>query len=395
MRTSLFFIRTALLWCLVVLPGCIEPYAPDAISSTKNYLVVDGFINSTGVTTIVLSRTYDIESKYAAPAEGAATIYIEEDGGPRYPLRESNIKGTYSSASLVLNTAKNYRLSIRTTAGKEFASDFVPVKTTPAVDNISWGATTTGLDIYVSSHDATNKTQYYRWEYEETWEIVPLLSPIVEYKNHKIQDITILFPKTCWGTTKSADINISNTTRLTQDVISDFLIRSFPTTANQLRHKYSILVKQYALTADEYNYWALLKKNTENIGTLFDPLPAQLTGNVHCSSDETEIALGYIGAHSLAEKRIFISRLELPSTWNVLTGYEDCVPPDTVYIDRPDLPPPNPPQILEGAFNPQTGTWPIAPLLGKSSELIGYTAASVDCVDCRTRGTATRPSFWQ
>ncbi|MEJ7664694.1 MAG: DUF4249 family protein [Hymenobacter sp.] len=51
--------------------------------------------------------------------------------------------------------------------------------------------------------------------------------------------------------------------------------------SSKLYYLYSILVRQYALTPEEFAYWDKLRKNTENLGTLFDPLPSQLSGNVH------------------------------------------------------------------------------------------------------------------
>jgi len=392
MRTILSTVQVLLCSCLL-LSGCIEPYAPEAISSTKNYLVVDGFINSKGITTINLARTYDISANTTPPVETKASVAIEEEGGMRYVLLESVTKGTYTSASLTLNSAKNYRLFLRTAAGQEYASTYVPVKTTPAIDNIAWRATDARLNIYVNSHDDANKTQYYRWEYEETWEIMSRYVPQFEYKNGKMQDLTTPLPRTCWGNIRSTDIKISNTTRLNRDVVSDFLVRSFSTRANQLRYRYSILVRQHALTPEEYAYWELLKKNTENIGTLFDPLPAQLTGNVNCLNDAAELAIGYVGVHSLAEKRIFVNRSELPTGWQVQDGYEDCVPPDTVFLYKPAPPPPDPVQVLQAAFS-NGSSLPIGAVYDHGF-LIGYTAKSKDCVDCRTRGTATRPSFWQ
>ncbi|GGF05572.1 DUF4249 domain-containing protein [Hymenobacter cavernae] len=394
MRASLFFVRVALFWGIpLLLPGCIEPYMPAAISSPQSYLVVDGCINSQGVTTINLSRTYDIVTQTPPPVETKATVAIEQEDGPHYPVNESTTKGTYTSPNLTLNTAKNYRLFIRTGAGQEYASAYVPVKTTPPIDNVAWRATDAGLNIYVNTHDDTKASQYYRWEYEETWEIKPPYSPIVEYKNRQIQDITTFFPATCWGNNQSTAIQISNTTRLTQDVVSDFLICSYPTTSERLRSKYSILIKQHAQTQEEYQYWELLKKNTENIGTLFDPQPAQLTGNVRCLSNETELAMGFVGAHSLEKKRIFISRMDLPQKWLIQSGYESCVPPDTIFLTKP-FPPPPPAVTLQSYFgNPNY--LPIYPVYDQMGAIIGYTAQSRDCIDCRTRGTALRPSFWQ
>jgi hypothetical protein len=359
----------------LLLTGCIEPYAPDVINANRSYLVVDGFINTVGPTTLILSRTYAISSAAAPPVEPKASVYIEEEAGPRYSVREVK-PGTYQSDYLRLNPAKKYRLHLTTSAGKEYASDYVPAQITPRFDNVSWRLTSTGVDILVNTHDATNATRYYQWQYEETWEIVPIVTTGLEYVNHKMQTIRVPYPLMCWGTQKSPDIKLSKTTNLSQDVVSDYVLRSFPSTAERLRHRYSILVKQYAQTKEEYQYWDLIKKNTESIGTLFDPLPSQLTGNIRCLNDNSEVALGFVGAHSEEQQRIFISRDQLPDEWKVSSGYDNCIPLDTVD-----------PKKIDATFS-YPGNIPIAPA-GSS-----FTISSIGCVDCRLRGSAVKPSFW-
>jgi hypothetical protein len=354
--------------------------------------VVDGFLNSQGVTTIRLSRTYAIAAKPAPPAEAKAVVFMEDEAGTRFVLREG-VAGTYASTPLTLNVARKYRLHVNTAAGKEYVSDYVPVKTTPPIDDVRWRTTNAGLDILVNAHDDTNATQYYRWEYDETWEITPPYRPNYEYVNGRIRDIAVPYPTLCWGSARSTIVQIDKTTALSRDVVADFRVRQLPTTSNLLNTRYSILVQQHALTKEEYAYWELLRKNTESIGTLFDPQPAQLTGNVRCLNGASDLALGYVGAHSLTEKRLFIRRQEVPRTWVVQSGYEGCIPPDSVFIDRPSPPPPNPAAILQSAFS--GGAFlPIDVILSKQGNLIGYTAKSRDCVDCRTRGTAAKPSFW-
>jgi len=384
MRIILPFFRAVFLcWLALILPGCIDTYMPDVINATKSYLVVDGFVNTEGITTVVLSRTYAIDAKTAPPAETGATVTIETEGGGNYTARESATKGTYTSASLRLPTTQRYRLRIRTAGGQEYASDYVTAKNTPPIDAVHWRTTEEGLNIYVNSHDDTNDTRYYRWAYEETWEIRPLLVPSVEYVNRRMQDIRVPFPQTCWVSEKSSNIILGNTTSLGRDVVSDQLLRSYSNTADRLYVKYSILVRQYAQTREGYEYWSLLKKNTENIGTLFDPLPAQLTGNMHCLTNEAELALGYVGAGSVQEQRIFISRAQLPPAWRVLSGYENCVPPDTVELPLVPIRFATPVVI------------PVTPVFASEGYLRGYTRSDADCVDCRKRGTAVRPSFWQ
>jgi len=383
MRRLSYLFRAVLLWCLgTLLPSCIDPYMPAAISSTKSYLVVDGFINSRGVTTVNLSRTYDIGAETAPPVETGATVYVEEEGGSRYPLPEGSVKGTYRSANLTLNASKRCRLHLRTKAGKEYASEYVVVKDAPPIDNVSWRPTEDAVNIYLNSHDETNATRYYRWTYEETWEIRPTLIGELEYVNRRVQDLKQPYPPVCWQTAGSSTILLANTTPLSQDVVSEQLIRSISNTTNYLFIRYSLLVRQYAQTREEYEYWSLLKKNTENIGTLFDPLPAQLTGNVHCLTNEAELTLGYVGAGSVQEQRIFITRGQLPPTWRPRTGYESCFPPDTV-----DL------RDVHTVFSNPANV-PVSPAYYRGV-LRGYTRSTPDCVDCRKRGSVVRPSFWQ
>ena len=371
---------------LVVLAGCTDPYMPSVLTSPPSYLVVDGFLNARGTTTITLTRTYAIAAKGAAPAEAKATVYLEDEAGTRQLLREAPA-GTYTSAVLTLDPARRYRLHLNTLGGQEYASDFVPVKITPPIDAVNWQADNTGLHITVDTHDATGNTRYYRWGGIETWEIHPVYQPVVEYVGSQMRDILVPYPTICYGTANTTVIRTDKTTALSQDAVSGFHVQQISAGSERLFGRYSILVQQHALTKDEYGYWELLRKNTESIGSLFDPQPAQLTGNVHNLSNPAEIVLGYVGAHSLSEKRIFISRPELPRTWPVRTGYEDCLPPDTVTLGRP------PASTLQSYFG-GTGMLPIEPVFDKKGGLRGYTGKSRDCIDCRTRGTSTKPSFW-
>lgn len=85
-----FFIRWSAWLALLGLAGCIEPYAPDVLNAPNTFLVVDGFINGNGATRIKLSRSVNIATATSPPAETGATLYVVDDAGRRYPLRESS-----------------------------------------------------------------------------------------------------------------------------------------------------------------------------------------------------------------------------------------------------------------------------------------------------------------
>ncbi|PJJ60770.1 DUF4249 domain-containing protein [Hymenobacter chitinivorans] len=373
LRAGLLLLCCAL---LLSLSGCIESFEPSGGTVTPNFLVVDGFLNSDGVTTIKLTRSLGLKAKTAPAAEAKAKLFVEEENGLRYALPETTA-GTYVSARLSLNPTKRYRLFFTTANNRAYATDYTRAKLTPPIDKVSWLVEGDVVRVQVSAHDDANQTQYYRWDAEETWEFTSAYRSYYEWVGSKMKRRTQDIYR-CWTTQPSGVIKLNTTTKLSQDVVADFPLLTLASSSVKLRYKYSVLVKQYAQTVEEFAYWEALRKNTENIGTLFDPLPSQLTGNVHCLTDPSEQVLGYIGAYSVQEQRLFISRDQLPASWKSDTGYETCGKPDTV-------------EYRNAAVSFRTTNY--IPL--DSLEARGYTAQYADCADCRRRGTNVPPAFWK
>lgn len=380
---------------ILLTTSCIETFEPKVTNGVPNFLVVDGAINAQGISTIRLSRTTGLAQNGQAPVEGKARVFIEEESGRQYLLTE-NPAGTYTSASLVLPEGKRVRLHFTTAGGREYVSDYTNAKYTPPIDSITWRPTSLGLQLYVSTHDANDQLRYYRWSYDETWEFTSAYTSTFKYENGKIVERDPLEDiYHCWTSENSTRIRVSTTQKLEQAVVSESPLTLLPPTSPKLRYKYSIRAKQYALTQEEYTYWEALSKNTETLGTLFDPLPSQLSGNVHSLTDASEVVVGFIGAQSITEKRIFIDRSELPKDWVAETGYERCgvdtmLRPHSIYPN----PRPTPADVIQ--FFADGQHIPIEDLQQDAKNPERYYLYSVaECVDCRKRGTNVRPSFWK
>ncbi|MCC3159118.1 DUF4249 domain-containing protein [Hymenobacter sp. 15J16-1T3B] len=368
---------------LVLLAGCVEPYEPKVAASDTNLLVVDGYINPTGVTSIRLSRTAALSST-TLPAEKRARVFIEEEEGTRYPLTETTTAGTYASAALQLPAGRRVRLRLTTAANRDYASDFTPVQRTPDIDSVSWRVANDELRVFVNTHNTDDAARHYRWSYDETWEFTSRYPSLLTIRNGQFVTRTDNIYR-CWGREAPSTILLGTTTRLSRNVVAEQVVTKLRPGSTKLVRTYSVLVRQYAVSQDEYEYWEKLRTNTESLGTLFDPLPSQLTGNVHSLTDPAEQVLGYVGAQSVTEKRLFIDRTQLPSAWPLVSGYEACIlkiipeggnlmPPLNVLVesfrDGKNIP-------LE--FDPGTGQ---------------LYFATAECVDCRLRGTNVKPSFW-
>ncbi|MGI4740666.1 MAG: DUF4249 domain-containing protein [Janthinobacterium lividum] len=384
---------------LVLLSGCVEPYLPNVPAATQDYLVVNGFINSQGVTTIQLTRSLQLTDTKAPTPETRASVFIQANGGQRFALTESPAgSGTYTSASLTLNPGLTYQLRI-TTAGRDYASDLSPVKASPAIDQVHWRYENDGVQLYADTHDPGRATTYYRWKIAETWQFTSKYESHYQFNTstQKIERRTNDIYH-CWRTVDTGPVLQTSTARLSQDAVTDFPLVFIAGNSDKLSVKYSILVQQFAQSKEEYDYWEALKKNTESLGTINDPLPTQITGNVHCLTNPDEPVLGFVGVHAVAQQRIFISRTDVPQVLSVrpITGYENCG-----LLSENRCPPREPrfPIGVTYAFNT-----PVYLPLSTSCDTLArcapldactYYGAAAECVDCRLRGTNVKPSFWQ
>ncbi|MES2730244.1 MAG: DUF4249 domain-containing protein, partial [Bacteroidota bacterium] len=135
-------LKTAVLFLLLVLLSrCIEPYLPQEITSADNYLVVDALLElGNDSLTVRLSRTQQVTPKSAAATglpESQAKVSLEGDQGSRFVFVETS-KGTYQMSTPALKEAEQYRLSINTSASKEYSSEYVPVKKSPPIDELTY-----------------------------------------------------------------------------------------------------------------------------------------------------------------------------------------------------------------------------------------------------------------
>ncbi len=292
---------------ILVLPGnCREVYDPPQGQATVNYLVVDGFLDINNPSIITLSRTRSLADSVPSIPELNAQVSVEGSNGIRYELNESG-NGSYSIYSLPLDPNQRYRLDIATADGKLYQSDFVDVKLTPPIDSISFIKKNDGVHIYANTHDASGSSKYYQWEFQETWEYRSFFGSEYEYLDHQLLSRP---PEhqvfRCWHYTSSNSIFVGSSANLSTDLIFENELVFIATAGEKLSVLYSIWVKQHVLTKEGYEFWQNLKKNTEELGSLFDAQPFQVTGNIHCVSNITEPVIGFVSAGSSDSSRIFI-----------------------------------------------------------------------------------------
>ncbi|MBO0936810.1 DUF4249 domain-containing protein [Fibrella sp. HMF5335] len=362
---------------LLTVGSCVDPYRPPEIAAPNTFLVVEGNLNAgTGSSTIRLSRTQNLTSANKPTPEQKATIKVE---GTTYSFVET-AKGTYTLAAATLPVGSKFQVRIKTGDGKEYLSDPITMKQTPKLDSLTWEVVGNGLQVYVNTHDAAAKTRYYRWEYEDTYEFYTPFESQLEFVNGQVVQRTGPPINHCWRTELSNNILLGSTARLTDDVLQKAPLLFLSASSPKLNVNYSILVRQYAQSAEGYAYWQNLLKTTEQLGGLFDPLPSQVGGNLHCVTNPAEPVLGFLDGCTTEQLRVFIKRPAALSRSLIRTGYEGCFT-DTI---------PKPKQPLSVFLGPGGGYNAISQIEGTSN----YVAAGIACTDCRNIGTNVKPSYW-
>lgn len=376
--------KLLLLVFVLVIAGCKEKFISPAPAVITGYLVVEGIVNNEGGTTkIKLSRSISLNDT-GNIKESGALVKLEDNNNSFYALFE-NSNGNYTIDNLHLDTSLKYRLSIKTSNNEDYLSDFVKIKKNPPIDSISWERAYDGVTIYANTHDPLNKTLYYQWEYDETWEFHSRYSASVVYVTSpppNSQNIGVVegHPDIykCWQYNASSNILLGSSAKLAQDIIHLPLL-NIPPASIKLSVLYSVLVKQYVWSKEGYEFLERMKKNTESVGSVFDAQPSELNGNIHCTSNPGQPVIGFFNICTIQQQRIFIRNAEL-SGW----GY---VPGCGIEIEIEN----NPDSIAKKA----AGLLPTSPRnTGPFGSVLTFYAAPEECVDCTKRGTNVKPTYW-
>lgn len=365
--------------------GCVEDYPPPVANEAVDFLVVDGSIDgSTGAVEVKLSRAIPLASDETPPPELNAQLQIEDADGMVYPMSHFG-NGVYRNDNITINNNKQYRLSIRRQDGREYFSEYVSMKPTPPIDSVVWRPNQfrDGIQILVNTHDDSNSTRYYQWTFVETYEYTAPFFSFYKYENGEVASRQPSeYTNRCWQTLTSKKIIIGSSGELNSDIISNFIVNEVTNSSQKVVIKYSILVRQRALTKEAYTYWLNLQKTTENLGGLFDPQPGRVNGNISNVNSPGEPVIGYFDIGAIQEKRIFIENRDLPEGMRPWKDMMGCLA-DSVAVD----------DVAEVG---QVAGLSFVNAIVEGITTVGYTYSTNFCTDCRLQGgTLTKPLFWE
>ena len=286
--------------------------------------------------------------------------------------------GTYITDSSTFRgqVGRFYILRIRADNGASISNyESLPVemKAVPQIDSVYYEKTVIkedfmnffgidGCNIYLDTHDPGNNCKYYRWDFNETW-VLRLLFPVEKNK--------------CWVSDTTHEINFKSTAAFNESRIIRQPITFISNITDRLKTKYSISVNQYSLNEDEYVYWEKLQNITDQVGGLYDVIPASVPSNIFCIDNPEEKVLGYFSVSARSSRRIFIKE----NFSGIIDRYTDCI--TGYFYGDGEIPGLNTSVWVLSDDQPRFGSPRRRTLTDKRG-----------CADCRVRGTDVKPEFW-
>ena len=390
-------IKIALVTLTLLITSCIEEYKiQEMVPFESPDIVIQGRITSGSESVFYLSKTQPIGSEETPESILNAEITIVGQNGYESPKATFDIEEDcyiINTQDLPDNTL--YAVLIKA-EGETYQSDFQELFITPSLESVSYKEREDGISIHVTSYGNEGNSPYYLWAYEEDWEFhapdninglkgIPVYSK--EIYNLPFLDENGNNPYLyCWGHNGSKHINIYNTTILTENTAKEVELFRIPIDDVRISYIYSILVKQYSLSPEGYQYYSLIKKYSEESSGIFTPIPSEVKGNVSCISNPEIKVLGYVLASTCQTKRVFIYESDFKQ---ICSEYDSgCISAgwgDNFF---------NLNKIYTEGVIAMTYNGELSDLLNPNlTETIFYTR---ECIDCRVvkGSTKKRPDFW-
>ena len=318
-----FFLLLPVLICCFT--ACVERYYPEEDDLKTGTLVINAHLtDQSGYQAIEISRSVTLLYPSADPVSGSFAEVIREDGEFReFSEDKPGFYGCQLEESF-LQKGQSYMIHVITPDGNEYESGFDRLRPVPEIDSIYYEVEkasyetesdfTDGVRFFIYFTFNDEAFEYIRWNVTETYEFhnpdMEAFIRDVDFSYYQLPDTSNY--RICYITNQLFEIHSMALAYL------DFVIyikKPFAFVPNiqheqKLKHKYSVLIKQYSMSEGAFHYWNELKKTSQEQGFLFDRQPALLKSNIHNVNDEEETVLGFFTMAGVVVRRAFAERPE-------------------------------------------------------------------------------------
>ncbi|MFY0608451.1 MAG: DUF4249 domain-containing protein [Cyclobacteriaceae bacterium] len=378
---------------LIMIIGCVQSYDFDPQQFEK-VLVVEGTLSNSPEPHIVkISYTYTLESGYPQLVSDAS-VWLEDQDKTRTDYSEVS-RGVYMlPENFAGQVGSSYQLFIQLEDGRSFSSTRELLRASPAIDSIYARYVRTidednnevvqGIQFYVDAAGQETESAYLRYKWEDAHKImVPFPA---NYELEYGEEDTIIVPikqpvGVCYTEESSNELLYTSTLGTIENRVAEFPVRFVDERARILKHKYALLVRQYAISEEAYLFYKRLQENNDSGGSLFDQQTGSVFGNISSNDENGEQVLGYFQVSGVTDLRRFFSRRDFDRE----LAYPDFL--QACYLDSGIVTTP------DSAFYYLQQTDGL--IHDYDFETSTITIHSRRCTDCSYYADVTPPDYWE
>jgi hypothetical protein len=411
--------RLLIISVLLISFSCREEIALET-ETFESVLVVEATItNELKQHEVKVSRTYLLE-EIEPVIENNADVSVTDNTGNSFNFSQ-NSEGVYVSDS-AFEALPNveYTLIINTVDGKTYTSNTQILSPISQINNlyaehVNDDVKGDGIQVFVDSDNSNTEAKYFRYQYEETYQVVaPLyfeeesLLTNFEFLNGSPNVGAVSYDtefvlrneeqQTCYASATNTEIIQTTTNELDNNIVLRFPIRFIRSDDGLLRDRYSILVEQYSQSIESYSFYSIISELGNIESVLSQNQPGYVEGNVTASNNERVV--GFFEVASVSKERLFFNYfdfniaqpdylyecefIELDYTDNAICG--QCLPPNSKN-QRHEI------YRLLTEFENENLDYHIIERPTPTINAL-WRISNPECTDCTTVGSNIKPDFW-
>jgi hypothetical protein len=365
---------------LMVFFSCQELYNPEVVEIDHGFLVVEGFVEVGGGETLIkLGKTTTVYSEQSLIPVSKASIVVEGSREGQW-FMEHKEDGIYALTA-DLPTDQNYKLFLQVNEVDRYESEWMEPLISSDISDLYFEREEEGVFIYLDSEGSRDQA-FSLWTTEEAWQFRTVFTSSYKYDHETFE----MVPRQesiniCFREEKSSRFTLASSTNSIDGGFRKLEVMRIPLFSEKLGIRYSIEVTQKQVDQRAFEFWGSMRKNTEDVGGIFSPMPSILGSNLRKVGAEEVPVIGYVSAGKSSKKRIYIQFPDV-RPWVVKT-------PDYDHCTREPISQ----RTLEGVLSGER--LPLEPVPFEEGLIFQFDSAPKFCADCRERGTLEKPDFWE
>jgi hypothetical protein len=299
---------------IVIIAGCVDPVIITNEEDTSKIVIDAMFTDNPDFNTVRISQSAGFSNDYPfvpfnAPVEGAIVRIFSNDKTSVFELAEIQ-PGLYKTAAAGI-VGQSYYVEVVLPDNAVYRSQPEKIPKRVSIDGLTFTMDdeividqSSGsrvelkrfyFNVYANVNDPSDEKNYYLWQTSGTF----------EYFTLPVGDAPCMYCY-CWATFAPL---IDHVSVFTDQYVDGGAFK------HQIAHilydrdtKFLARAHQFSIGERAYHFWNNIYKQQTTVGSIFDPMPQRIKGNVYREGDPGEVVLGFFTAAAVSSHQLLIKR---------------------------------------------------------------------------------------